>query len=75
MEVLCVSYDSLLLTLSADDSDKAWGSALRNFCSSNADTTWLPLEGKELFLKNLRNRIHETSFHLPDSDLVCKLSD
>lgn len=73
MEALCSPYDSLLVTLGTDDSNKAWGSALRNFCSSNADTTCMPLEGKDLFLKGLRTKINEISCSRQETDLVCKL--
>lgn len=73
MEAPCSTYDSLLVTLGTDDSDKAWGSALRNFCSSNADTTCLPLEGKDLFLKGLKRKIIGISCCRPETDLVCKL--
>jgi Guanine nucleotide exchange factor synembryn len=73
MEALCSPYDSLLVVLGADDSDKAWGSALRNFCSSHADTTCLPLEGKDLFLNGLKIKINEIACCRPETDVVCKL--
>jgi hypothetical protein len=73
MEALCSPYDSFLVILGANDSDKALGNALRNFCSSNADTTCLPLEGKDAFLKALKTKINEISCRRLESDLVCKL--